>query len=191
METLKWYFMNQEYVVYTIYCRKKQVTQEMRRICSLWVSQQGQLTSVWASAGWWVTVRVRHPLPTRPGRMGKGILDQPAELGPPAWKSGQLRPVNQMKGRKCKNQREEGRGSGWKGEKHNVQRWPPVHADKCVIGRHIWPVVTGVVLNVSTADASLYISGLTFSSNLMGERFDFQALLTCLWPTTFYMEAEK
>ncbi len=163
----------------------------MRRICSVWVSQQSWLTSVRASAGWWVTVRVRHPLPTRPGRMGKGILDQLAELGPPAWKSGQLRPVNQMNGCKCKEQREERRGSGWQVSNTTFKDGDLFMVKKCATGRHIWPVVTEVLLKASTADASLYISGFTVSSNLIRGRFDFQALLTCLWPTTFYMEAEK
>lgn len=102
METLKQYFINRVYVVHR---KKNSNTRNEENFCE-WASK-GQLTSVRASAGWrWVIVRVRQPLPTRPARMGKGILEQLAELEPPAWKSGQLRPVNQMKGHKYKEQRE-------------------------------------------------------------------------------------
>lgn len=61
-----------------------------------------ELTSLWASAGRLEFGRVRLPLPTRTGRMGKGILDQDG-LFPPTFRSGQLLPVKQMKG--CINTR--------------------------------------------------------------------------------------
>lgn len=64
-----------------------------------------KLTSLWASAGQWEFGRVRLPLPTRTGRMGKGILDQDVLL-PPTFKSGQLFPVKQMKG--CKYEEKKG-----------------------------------------------------------------------------------
>lgn len=65
------------------------------------VTEDGDLTSLWAS----VIVRVRPPFPTRPGRIG--ILERAAEVDPPAWKSGQLRPVNQTKKHKCREWNEE------------------------------------------------------------------------------------
>lgn len=56
-----------------------------------------KLTSLWASVGRWEVGRVRLILPTRTGR----ILDQ-VELLPPAFRSGQLLPVEQKKG--CKQE---------------------------------------------------------------------------------------
>lgn len=53
----------------------------------------GKLTSLWTSVGQWEFGRVRLTLPARTGR----ILDQ-VELLPPAFKSGQLLPVEQMNG---------------------------------------------------------------------------------------------
>lgn len=59
-------------------------------------ARKGELTSLRASVGRREFGRVLLPLPTRTGRMGKGILDQ-AELLPPAFKSGQLLPIKQMR----------------------------------------------------------------------------------------------
>lgn len=70
----------------------------------LFFAWKGKPTSFWASAGRWEFGRVRLPLPARTGRMGKGILDQD-EPFPPAFRSGQLLPVKQRKGRKYEDKK--------------------------------------------------------------------------------------
>lgn len=103
METFKSYFIKPN-VLYAAYTKYKTLGEFA--LCE-WASK-GQLTSVRASAGRRVIVRVRLPLPTRPGRgAGKGTLDQLAELGSPVWKSGQLMPVNQIKGHKYREEGDE------------------------------------------------------------------------------------
>lgn len=78
--------------------------------CCISVNREGivfftrkiKLTSLWASVGRWEVGRVRLILPTRTGR----ILDQ-VELLKPAFRSGQLLPVEQKKGCKHRTERQE------------------------------------------------------------------------------------
>lgn len=73
----------------------------------MFFTRKVKLTSSWASLGRWEVGRVRLILPTRTGR----ILDQ-VELLPPAFKSGQLLPVEQKRG--CKHE------DGKTGEKNST-----------------------------------------------------------------------
>lgn len=130
METFKWYFIKPN-VLYVAYRENwKYKTLGEFALCE-WASK-GQLTSFLASARRRVIVRVRLPLPTRPGRgAGKGTPDQLAELGSPVWKSGQLMPVNQIKGHKYREEGDETYMYFWL----NVNVW-------VAVGTHIWPAVT-------------------------------------------------
>lgn len=144
METFKSYFIKPN-VLYAAYTKYKTLGEFA--LCE-WASK-GQLTSFRASAGRRVIVRVRLPLPTRPGRgAGKGTLDQLAELGSPVWKSGQLMPVNQIKGHKYREEGDETYMYFWL----NVNVW-------VAVGTHIWPEVTKEFYISTTDPLKVYLIG--------------------------------